>query len=106
MARERMRALFVMKTAIAILAVAACAQAAEWKQLFNGKDLSGWQMVGPGKLIVENGLMKTEGGMGLLWYKGQKFGNCTIRVAFKTTSPHDNSGVYIRLPEEPKDPWY
>jgi hypothetical protein len=51
-------------------------------------------------------MMKTEGGMGLLWYKGRRFGNCTIRVVFKTTGPRDNSGVYIRLAEEPRDPWY
>ncbi len=25
---------------------------------------------------------------------------------FKTTSPKSNSGVFIRLPEKPKDPWY
>jgi len=27
-------------------------------------------------------------------------------VIFKTASPRANSGVYIRFPEEPKDPWY
>lgn len=80
--------------------------AGEGKQLFNGKDLTGWEMVGPGRFVVEDGMLKTEGGMGLLWYKGQKFGNCTLRVVFKTNSPRGNSGVYIRLPEEPKDPWY
>ena len=25
---------------------------------------------------------------------------------FKTTGPRDNSGVYIRMPEKPHDPWY
>ena len=63
-------------------------------------------MVGAGRFVVEDGMLKTEGGMGLLWYKGRKFGNTTIRVVFKTTGPRDNSGVYIRFPEEPKDPWY
>jgi hypothetical protein len=50
--------------------------------------------------------MKTEGGMGLLYYKGRKFGNTTVRVVFKTASQRANSGVFIRLPEPPKDPWY
>ena len=86
--------------------VATAAWGAEWKQLFNGKDLSGWTMVGPGRFIVENGLMKTEGGMGLLYYNREQFGNTTLRVVFKTTGPKDNSGVFIRLPEKPKDPWY
>jgi hypothetical protein len=79
---------------------------ASWKPLFNGKDMSGWQMVGPGRFVLEDGMLKTEGGMGLLWYTGQKFGNTTIRVVFKTASANANSGVYIRIPEPPKDPWY
>src|SRR2546423_2168913 len=79
---------------------------ADNKQLFNGKDLTGWEMVGPGRFLVENGLLKTEGGMGLLYYTGQKFGNQTLRVVFKTDSEHGNSGVFIRMPEQPKDAWY
>ena len=85
---------------------AALAPAAQWKQLFNGKDLTGWKMTGPGRFVIENGMMKTEGGMGLLYYEGGKFGNTTIRVVFKTTGERDNSGFFIRLPEPPRDPWY
>lgn len=80
--------------------------AADWKQLFNGKDLDGWKMTGPGQFIVENGLLKTEGGMGLLVNTTQKFGNATIRVIFKTASEHANSGVFIRMAELANDPWY
>ena len=95
-----------MRAAIAILMLAGVSQAAGWKQLFDGKSLDGWSMVGPGRFVVENGMLKTEGGMGLLWYTGRQFANTTIRVVFKTASPNANSGVYIRLPEKPKDPWY
>jgi Domain of Unknown Function (DUF1080) len=95
-----------MRLICAILLLAPALSAAEWKQLFNGKDLTGWSMVGPGRFVVENDLLKTEGGMGLLWYKDRKFGNTTIRVVFKTTGQRDNSGVYIRFPEPPQDPWY
>ena len=95
-----------MRLICAILLLAPALSAAEWKQLFNGKDLTGWSMVGPGRFVVENDLLKTEGGMGLLWYKGRKFGDTTIRVVFKTTGQRDNSGVYIRFPEPPQDPWY
>ncbi|HET8546400.1 MAG TPA: DinB family protein, partial [Bryobacteraceae bacterium] len=80
--------------------------AAEPQQLFNGKDLSGWEMVGNGHFVVENGQLRTEGGMGLLWYRGRKFGNETVRVVFRTPGEHGNSGVYIRIPEAPPDPWY
>jgi hypothetical protein len=79
---------------------------AEPQQLFNGKDLSGWEMVGSGRFVVDNGQLKTEGGMGLLWYKGRKLGNETVRVVFRTPGEHGNSGVYIRIPEAPPDPWY
>jgi 3-keto-disaccharide hydrolase len=95
-----------MKTVLAILLLAGMSQAAEWKQLFNGKDLTGWSMVGEGRFVVQDGMLKTEGGMGLLWYTGQQFGNTTIRVVFKTESDKSNSGVYIRFPEKPKDAWY
>ncbi len=89
-----------------MVALAAAGPAAEWKPLFNGKDLDGWKMAGPGRFVVENGLMKTEGGMGLLYYEKEKFGNATVRVVFKTVSEHGNSGVFIRLPEKPRDAWY
>jgi len=80
--------------------------AGDAKQLFNGKDLTGWEHVGPGRFTVEDGMLKTEGGMGLLWYTGAPVGNATLHVVFKTTTPKDNSGVYIRLPEKPRDAWY
>ncbi|MGE5567477.1 MAG: DUF1080 domain-containing protein [Rhodospirillales bacterium] len=95
-----------MKAAVLVFLLSSLCSAAEWKQLFNGKDLSGWKMVGPGRFVIEDGLMKTEGGMGLLYYTGEKIGNATLRVVFKTASRSANSGVFIRLPEEPRDPWY
>jgi hypothetical protein len=79
---------------------------ASWDPLFNGRDLSGWTMVGPGKFTVDGGMLKTEGGMGLLHFGGRKLGNGTLRVVFKTTGARDNSGVVIRMPEPPSDPWY
>jgi hypothetical protein len=95
-----------MKYLFALLLATATLQAADWKPLFNGKDLTGWEMVGRGRFVIEDGMLKTEGGMGLLWYKPEKFGNTTIRVVFKTVGERGNSGVYIRIPEPPKDPWY
>ncbi len=93
-----------IRSLVALLPTALlCAQPV---QLFNGKNLDGWSMVGPGRFVVTDGLLKTEGGMGLLWYTGRKVGNETLRVVFKTTGPRDNSGVYVRLPEPPPDPWY
>jgi hypothetical protein len=80
-------------------------QSEEWKQLFNGKDLTGWKHVGPGTMVVEDGLIKTQGGMGLLYWTAEKVGNSVIRVVFKMRDKNDNSGVFIRIPIEPREEW-
>lgn len=76
-----------------------------WISLFNGKDLAGWKHVGPGGMTVENGLIRTHGGMGLLYWTAGPVGNCNIRVVFKMRDHNDNSGVYVRIPLEPREPW-
>lgn len=80
-------------------------EAGEWKQIYNGKDFTGWEHVGPGKFLIENGLLKTEGGMGLLWYTKQKLGNCKIRVVWKLGTEKSNGGTFIRIPTEPREEW-
>ena len=75
------------------------------QQLFNGKDLSGWKHVGPGSMTVEEGLIHTHGGMGLLYWTGGKIGNCRIHVVYKMRDENDNSGVFIRIPIEPREEW-
>lgn len=77
----------------------------EWRQLFNGKDLTGWKHVGPGEQYVEEGLIKSRGGMGLLYWTGEKFSNCTIRVVYRMRDENSNSGVFIRIPIEPREEW-
>ena len=81
------------------------AQQTAWKQLFNGRDLSGWKHVGPGEMTVENGLIRTHGGMGLLYWTGGKIGNCVLRVVYRMQDENDNSGVFIRIPIEPREAW-
>ena len=76
------------------------------RRLFNGRDLSGWKMTGPGGFDVENGALRTRGGMGLLWYTESTFGNCLLRVEYKVGRPEDNSGVFVRIADRPPDPWY
>jgi hypothetical protein len=96
----------VRRVAVLLVFAALVGSAAEHKQLFNGKDLDGWKMVGPGSFVVEDGALKTVGGMGLLFYTREQIGNATLSVVFKTEGARANSGVFIRLPEQPKDPWY
>jgi Domain of Unknown Function (DUF1080) len=88
-----------------VLVTSAAAQSEDWKQLFDGKDLVGWKHVGPGEMTVEDGLIQTHGGMGLLYWAGGKLGNCVIRVVFKMRDHNDNSGLYIRIPIEPREAW-
>jgi hypothetical protein len=76
------------------------------KALFNGKNLDGWEHLGPGRMVVEDGAIRTEGGMGLLWYTGEKLGDCVVRIVYKTTKPNDNSGVFIRIADKPADEWF
>ena len=78
----------------------------EWRQLFNGRDMDGWEHLGPGSFVVEDGALRTEGGMGLLWYTREKFGNCVIRVVYKTTHESSNAGVFVRIADKPKDEWF
>ena len=76
-----------------------------WTPLFNGKDLDGWKHIGPGSHKVEDGLIASEGGMGLLYWTKEKLGNCTLKVVFKMQKSNSNSGVFIRIPVEPKEEW-
>ena len=88
-----------------MLGLSTAALSAESKQLFNGKDLNDWQHVGPGSMSVEDGLIQTHGGMGLLYWKGGKISDCVLRVVYKMRDHNDNSGVFIRIPLEPREEW-
>jgi Domain of Unknown Function (DUF1080) len=56
-------------------------------------------------MTVENGLIRTHGGMGLLYWTGGKLGDCIIRVVYQMRDHNDNSGVFIRIPIEPREQW-
>jgi Domain of Unknown Function (DUF1080) len=104
--------LFAALSAIAaVIGVSATGQEASGvakgsRPIFDGKSLDGWEHIGPGKMVLEDGVIRTEGGMGLLWYTKEKFGDCVIRVVYKTSGRQANSGVYVRIADKPKDPWY
>jgi len=97
---------YVMLSA-ALLAALVAALGAKGKvtALFNGKNLDGWEHVGAGSFRVQNGILESEGGMGLLWYTRKKIGRATIRVVFKMEGKEPDSGVFIRIPEKPLEPW-
>jgi hypothetical protein len=93
-----MRAFFL----IALFSFSACAQIA--KPLFNGKNLDGWKFIGkPGEqgFVVEDGILHTQPGKGLLWYTREKIGNTSLRITYKMSNDQGNSGIFIRIPVEP-----
>jgi hypothetical protein len=92
--------------AVALLAVSLHAET----KLFNGKDLEGWKAIGRDEsattlagFTVKDGLLETTSGKGLLWFTKQKIGNATIKVVYKMSNDKGNSGVFIRIPIEPRN---
>lgn len=92
------------------LAASACAQPAapepgKGRQLFNGKDLTGWEHVGEGSMAVENGMIVNTGksGEGLLWWTRGKIGRSVVRVVYRMKDKPANSGVFIRIPLKPRE---
>ena len=80
-----------------------------WRPLFNGRDLDGWQVAGAGDrsaFTVDDGAIRTQPGRGLLWYTREKVGNTTLRVIYRMSASNGNSGVFIRIPEPPRDEHY
>jgi len=74
--------------------------AGEWKALFNGKDLSGWQPVAgaEGHWKVADGLLYCEGGGGWL-STTEQYGDFELELQFRVP-PEGNSGVFLRAPHE------
>lgn len=71
-----------------------------WRDLFNGKDLTGWEEVG-GKgnaWGVENGLLYTTGAEGGGWLSTtEEYGDFEFEAEFRVPE-NGNSGIFIRAP--------
>jgi hypothetical protein len=65
--------------------------------LFADGGPDGWRMCGPGFDIVD-GVLTSRGGMGLLWYAVQEFGDSTLAFDWRVRRGEDNSGVFLRFP--------
>jgi len=74
----------------------------EWQSLFDGKGLTGWEVVGGGDWKVEDGsivVRRKEGDSASSWLVTRaEFTNFKLRLSFKTTHEHFNSGVLFRDP--------
>ncbi|HEY2017740.1 MAG TPA: DUF1080 domain-containing protein [Bryobacteraceae bacterium] len=98
---------------LALLALAAAPAWPAEKQLFNGKDLTGWARIPrhegapadqkPG-FVVRDGMLVSlpDSPEDDLWYTPRKIGNATLRVVYKVSAADANSGVFTRIPYAPK----
>jgi hypothetical protein len=65
-----------------------------------GKVDSGWRHVGWGGFTVDDGALRTDcdpKGLGLLVYANERFGNCQIRIVYKSQEKTSNAGVHVRI---------
>jgi hypothetical protein len=91
----------------ALVSIASGQQAAgdNWRPLpliADGQVHPSWTHIGWGGFAVEGESLRTEcveQGMGLLVYKAEQFGNCRIRVVYKSKDASSNAGVYVRIDE-------
>jgi Domain of Unknown Function (DUF1080) len=67
--------------------------------LFDGSSLDGWSHAGSGHFELRDGVLRTHGGLGLLWYSRQSFGDFELRLDWRTSDRTDNSGVFLRFPD-------
>jgi sugar phosphate isomerase/epimerase len=67
-----------------------------------GYEKHGWNHYGPGwfECDPKTGVLKGQGGMGLLWY-GRKLRDFVLEVEFKCSTETTNSGIFLRVPAVP-----
>jgi len=63
-----------------------------WRELFNGRDLTGWTCK-PGSWVVEDGALARKGGSDI--WSEEQFGDFILELEFKV-APGTNSGVFFR----------
>jgi len=93
-----------MLTRFTILLLVSCSLIAPkpekgFKPLFNGKDTSGWTLVGSGTWTAEKDELVCSG-EGSGWLRTEKeYENYVLRLEFQI-APSGNSGVFIHAPEK------
>jgi hypothetical protein len=74
--------------------------------IFDGRTIDCWHMAGPGKFVLAefDKSLRSEGGMGLLWYTKKKYKDFVLKVDWKVSRRIDNSGVFVRFSDPDNDP--
>jgi len=86
--------------------VSACLAGDDWRPLFNGKDLDGWEQImrpsGAAGFAADDGVLRSTGkAKGMIWYSREKIGNATLRLVYRMSNDKGNSGIFIRIPDKP-----
>ena len=70
--------------------------------LFDGKSLTGWNLMNGAKFVVEDGVIKHTDGHG--WLRSDKqYADYQLHVEFRFLKPKQDSGVFLRAGMEGKD---
>ncbi|MFF3323610.1 ThuA domain-containing protein [Streptomyces sp. NPDC002889] len=80
-----------------------CKPRTGYRDIFNGRTLEGWKQAGPGRFDVTGGELRTQGGMGMLWYQAKELKAYSLKLDWKMEGD-DNSGVFVGFPAS-DDPW-
>lgn len=69
--------------------------------LFDGKSLDGWHVMNGGQFVVEDGVIKLNGGRG--WLRSDKeYSDFVLRLELRFMKPKQDGGVFLRTSEEGK----
>jgi PKD repeat protein len=67
------------------------------------ESLKGWTQAPSGSFAIQpDGSLRSIGGLGMLWYKDKPFGDFSVRLQFRDSSPEGvraNSGLFTRFPD-------
>lgn len=78
--------------------------------IFDGTaaSLKGWTQAPSGSFELRpNGSLRSSGGLGMLWYSAEKFGDFSMKLRFRDVAPDGyraNSGVFVRFPDPTTPP--
>lgn len=70
--------------------------------LFDGKTLGGWHLMNGARFVVEDGVIKHDGGHG--WLRSDKeYSDFILRLELRFMKPKQDGGVFVRAVKEGKD---
>jgi cytochrome c len=70
--------------------------------LFDGKSLSGWEVMNGGKFTAVEGVIQLNGGGG--WLRSeQEYGDFTLRFEVRWLKPRQDSGIFLRASKAGKN---